>query len=176
LPDYKGYGLGIDAGATAQIPLYGISASLVVENITSSYTYWSSSFSEYVLPHIRVGVGWEKTVPYMYGRILIAYTTPDLLTNEGVNDFKTQNVDNDFKIETPYSQKFYKHPSVLFTGGKFGAEYTIMNRLALRVGVKEQRICFGAGLSLFDEHAGFDFAYNAHELAGSYQMSLKYRW
>jgi hypothetical protein len=176
LGDFIGYGLGVDAGVTVQFPVNGISASLLMENLTTSYTYWNASFSEYQLPHLKIGAGWEKEFKYIYGKLRVAYTTPDLLSNEGINDYTTEFIDNNNEIKLPQAKKFYEKPSILIMNANWGAEYLIMNRLALRLGITQKQASFGAGLYLFDQKAGFDFAYKLHELAGTYQLSMNYRW
>ena len=66
---------------------------------------------------------------------------------------------------------------MLFTAGRYGLEYTIMSRLALRVGLTQGKFSFGAGVNLFGGRAGLDFAYSSVlEFAGASQISLTYRW
>lgn len=176
LGEYRGYGLGVDAGITFQNPVNGISFSMLVENLTTSYTYWSSSFSEHQLPHLKIGAGWEKEFKYIYGKLRLAYTSPDILSNEGINEYQTEYVSNDYDIQVPQAKKVSEDPSLLIVNANWGAEYLVMNRLALRVGIAQGQVGFGAGLYLFDQKAGFDFAYKLHELAGTYQLSMNYRW
>jgi hypothetical protein len=89
LPDttgfITGYGIGVDAGALIQFPRTGIVAGFTGRDLTTNYMNWNSSYSEKAPPQIHFTVGWDKTVPYMYGRFKITLTTLDLLTNEGAN-------------------------------------------------------------------------------------------
>jgi hypothetical protein len=176
LIDYSGYGLGLDGGAKLLDRQSGVSAVLQMENITSHYTYWSKDYRVYSYPHLRLGLGIDRNIPYIYGRIRIGYTSPDLLSNEGINYSKTETDTNDQKIEVLFKKKVYKNPELLFNDGRLGLEYTIMNRVALRAGLSQGKINFGAGLKLFSNRAGLDFAYTIHQLAGTYQVSMMYRW
>jgi hypothetical protein len=171
-----GYGIGLDAGLKTLFPRPGISLALQVENLTSSYIYWSKSFKERSFPHLRAGIGWERTFPYIYGSLRISYATPDLLANEGINSVSYGLTDNDNVIETLDHQEVYKKPSLLVSQGKIGFEYTILRTVAFRVGLANGKLGFGAGLRLMEERAGLDFAYVTHALAGTYQLSAHYSW
>ena len=175
LPEYRGYGVAIDAGTRMQVLGTGVSIALVLENL-ASLTQWSDSYNEMAARHLRLGFGWEREFPYIYGTLRIGYTTPDLLSNEGVNIYKTEEMTSDIDIQVPSYEKVYRNPLLLITNCRFGLEYTIMKRLSLRGGLKQGSVHFGAGLNLFKERAGLDFSYAAHSLAGSYQLSLAYRW
>lgn len=176
LIDYTGYGLGLDAGARVYHRISGVSCVIELDNVSSNYTYWSDSYKEYSRIHLKIGLGWEREIPYIYGKIKIGYTTPDLLANEGINFYTTETDTNNQIVETPLQTTLSAHPEILFYSGKLGLEYTIMNRVALRAGVAQGKVSFGAGLKLFSNKAGVDFAYIRHELNETYQVSLLYRW
>jgi hypothetical protein len=184
LIDKNGYGIGLDAGATVRFAEIGLVASAMIENITTSYTHWNSQYSEFAYPHARVGIGWQKEFEYIYGRLSIAYLSPDLFSNEGVNTFVTDSMEADGEsgadpeiFITPDRQRISKNPA-LVVFGKYGAEYVIMNRLAFRAGLNLATLnfTFGAGLGLLDNRAGIDFAYLTHELAPTYKLSVNYKW
>ncbi len=176
LLEYSGYGIGVDAGTKVYHKVSGISLVMQIENITSNYTYWSENYREYSYTHIRLGLGWEKAIPYIYGKVRIGYTSPDLLSNEGINKYSKETDTNNQKIEIPSQEKVHKNPELLFSNGRLGLEYSIMSRVALRAGLSQGKFNFGAGLQFFSNKAGIDFAYTAHQLSGTYQMSMMYRW
>jgi hypothetical protein len=176
LVDYTGYGLGVDLGSSVMMPEKGLSAVLLIENVTRSYTYWSSSYSEKGKPHIKLGLGWEIPVKYLYGTFRVGYTSPDLLSNEGINGFEIDEVDDELVIENPEKYTLSKDPEILVLGAKLGLEFTIMQVFAIRGGFARDRFSFGAGLSLFEQRAAIDFAYMTHSLPGTYQISLSYKW
>ncbi len=176
LPDYRGYRIGMDLGAKMFFSKPGVSLAVSAENLISDVVKWSDSYKEVVYSHLRIGLGWEKDFPYIYGRLRIGYTTPDLLSNEGINYIGEDELGGDVSIEKPEYLKLYRKPSLLITAGKYGLEYTIMSRLALRGGLTQGKFSFGAGILLFGGKAGLDFSYSAAALAGTSQVSLTYRW
>ena len=174
LPDYNGYGIGIDAGMKLLFVKSGMSSSLALENLISS-TVWSSSYRESAHPHLRAGLGWERDIPYIYGELRVGYTSPDLFSNEGINLVKTYDEEGE-EIEKLEFHDLYKRPSLLILGAKFGIEYIIMDRVAVRFGLAQGKFSFGGGINLFSQRAGVDFSYSNHVLAGIYQISMKYLW
>ncbi len=176
LVDYTGYGIGVDLGSSFILPAQGISTVLLIENVFGSYTHWSSSYSERGRQHVRLGIGWEKTLDYIYGKLKLGYTSPDLLSNEGINGFEIDEDNGVLVIENPKKYTLSKNPELIVLGGRLGLEYTIMQIVALRCGFAQDRFSFGAGLSLFRQRAGIDFAYMKHSLPGTYQFSLSYKW
>ncbi|NLG19486.1 MAG: hypothetical protein GX556_19355 [Fibrobacter sp.] len=176
LPDYRGYRIGMDLGAKMLLSKPGVSIAVSAENLISDVVIWSDAYEEVAYPHLRVGLGWEKEFPYIYGRLRIGYTTPDLLSNEGINYIGEDELGDGVSIEKPEYFKLYRKPSLLITAGKYGLEYTIMSRFALRGGLTQGKFSFGAGILLFGGRAGLDYSYSAAALAGTSQVSLTYRW
>jgi len=173
---YRGYGLGMDAGTKVLFSNIGLSAAVLVENITSSMTYWGRNYYQWAYPHIRAALGWEKRIPYIYGTLRLAYTTPDLLANEGVNYFDDDQMQGDITLPKPQWKSVYKNPQLLILAARIGLEYMIMDRVAIRGGLTRGKVGLGAGVNLFNQRAGIDFAYVNHELAGTYQLGISYRW
>jgi hypothetical protein len=182
LVGWTGYGIGADAGVDILYYSQDLSsvatAGMVAENLTTNFTRWSPEYQEYAYPHIRIGVGWQKELAYVYGRLSLTYLTPDLLTNDGINSYGSDTLDQSSDVESPGIQRVASHPLMLFIGGCGGAEYTIMNTISFRVGVdmKDGSFSFGGGLHLFRDRAGFDFAYLNYSLASTYKLSVHYKW
>ena len=176
LINWTGYGIGLDLGTTFELKKPGIRFSLLFDDITTNYIHWSSDYHDNSLPHARVGLGWRKEVPYIYGRLSFMYKSPDLFSNEGVGynlaSAKTGN------ISEPQEHNVKKDPSLLLTSGSYGLEYLIQKVVALRFGVDDtKRIFFGAGVNLFSQSLLFDFAYMVpYELPGTYSLSISYCW
>ncbi|MBN1308232.1 MAG: hypothetical protein JXA18_09970 [Chitinispirillaceae bacterium] len=175
LPDL-GYGISLDAGIKSLFSKPGIAVAIQVENLTSSYIYWNESFQERSFPHLRAGIGWERAFPYIYGVLRVCYASPDLLANEGINDYTFETTDNNNTVETPGHYTLYEKPSLLATQGRIGAEYTVFKTVVFRTGIANRKFGFGAGLRLWKQQAGLDFAYIAHDLAETYQLSAHYSW
>jgi hypothetical protein len=175
LPE-TGYGIGCDAGITARFPRTGVSSALLLENATSSYIYWNENFKQRSLPHVRMGIGWYRYIPYIYGALRANYATPDLLSNEGINTYTSSETENHNIIKTPGTATLSKKPSMMLTRARLGIEYTIMQTVALRAGYSGTNFGFGGGVYLFGGNAGIDFAYLVHELGGTYQVAVQYAW
>lgn len=173
---YYGYGLGMDAGTRVLFSNIGLSAAVLVENITSSMTYWGRDYYQWAYPHIRAALGWEKSIPYIYGTLRLAYTSPDLLANEGVNYYVEEQMQGDITLPEPQWKSVYKNPQLLILAARIGLEYIIMDRVAIRGGLTRGKVGLGAGVNLFKQRAGIDLAYVNHDLKGTYQLGIYYRW
>ncbi|HAJ80509.1 MAG TPA: hypothetical protein DCO75_12155 [Fibrobacteres bacterium] len=185
LPPYKAYGLGCDGGVVVDFHSIGLKTSLICENLTTNYTKWDENYSETALPHVRFGIGWKKEIPYLYGRIQVQFKTLDLMANEGVNADSTYD-SSGISVVRPITKHFSKDPVYFIYNGVFGLEYTVMNTLSLRFGLPVggsydvssdvSRFAFGCGLNLMHKKLSIDFSYLTHELAGTYQIGISYRW
>lgn len=174
LLEWTGYGIGLDAGMQVTFPRSGVRAGLLVENLTTMYMNWSESYDETAPLHARVGVGWRREFPYVYGALQVTYTTPDLLGNEGVNG--SDYLSEGDSAEAPVEMHLPEDPQLLFSGN-YGIEYTIAKIVSVRVGLANvRRFTFGAGVALLDQRLLLDFAYLTHQLSGSYAFSVGYRW
>ena len=183
LSPYRGYGIGCDGGAALDFAAIGLKTAVTCENLTTDYMRWDKGYSERGLPHVRFGVGWRKEIPYLYGRVQFQFKSLDLLANEGVN--ADSMVDSaGAQIVHPTTKHFSKEPLYFFYSGTYGLEYTVMNVLSLRLGIPIgdsyggdlSRICFGCGVNLLRKKLSLDFSYLTHELAGTYQLGVSYRW
>ena len=172
-----GYGIGSDLGLSASLPREGLKASLLFENATTTYIRWSADYSEEALPHLRLALGWQKAVDYLYGRLQPSYSSLDFLVNDGINSA----VQGDQGADT-VAQPQVIHPSVdpvgFILGGNWGAEYVVMERLALRLGYGAPgRFTFGAGILAWHRKLGLDFALLTHpDLPQTYCASIRYAW
>ena len=183
LPPYRGYGIGCDAGASLDFVKQGVRMAVECENITTNYLRWTPGYSEEAYPHAYFGVGWRKEIPYLYGRVQIQFKSLDMLGNEGVNSSIDSSADT-ATFSLPSKKHFTKDPLYFLLNGAYGLEYTVMNVLALRIGIPVgdsygtdwSRIAFGCGVNLMKRKLSLDFAYVTHELAGSYQVGLTYYW
>lgn len=171
-----GFGVSLDGGLKGFMKTTGLSVGLQVENLTSSYTYWSKDYQERAYPHVRIGFGWETYIPYLYSSLKMSYASNDLLANEGINSISYGVTEIDNPIETIEHASLSDEPSLIFTHGKYGLEFVVMNRVALRGGFTRDRFSFGAGVQVVENRAGFDFAYIGHALAGTYQLAMHYAW
>ena len=186
--EYKGYGMGFDAGLLLNFPRPEIRLGLLCENITSQYTRWSPAYSEKAYPHLLFGMGWEKDIPYIYGHVKIHYKTLDMLSNQGANSINSSSVfgggdTTDATAQSlpvprdePDDVKLLNDPWWFLLSGNIGLEYRIMDVVAVRVGHSMVNTwTFGCGIALLKKQIAFDFACLSHELAPTYQLSVTYR-
>jgi hypothetical protein len=173
LIDVVGYGIGLDAGVLASFRTIDLSAGLLLENATTTFIYWNRNYKEYALPHLLLGVAWQKTLPYIYGDMHISYSTPDLLGNEGINHLEKSQLDS---TEVPEKITVRRFGHFLLYGN-LGIEYVILKRVALRFGFHDfPQLSFGAGIHLFNRRFTLDLSYAPHDLSGSYFITARYRW
>lgn len=174
LLEWTGYGIGLDGAGAVTFVRTGIRVALVMENLTTTYMNWSDNYSEHVYPHLRLGVGWRREFPYIYGAFQASYASPDLLSNEGAN--ATTFLDANDPEEDARELTLFDDPQMLFYGN-YGLEYTIAKVVSVRVGLESlRRFTFGAGVSLFKQRLTVDFAYLTHHLSGSYLAGVSWRW
>ncbi|KMQ52432.1 hypothetical protein CHISP_0699 [Chitinispirillum alkaliphilum] len=174
-----GYGIGVDGGVVVnyQAGTFGalenviISGGVMAENVTGSYHHWTSSYKEYTLPHVRLSlaVNWNWDVP-LPGSMLFVYTSPDMLSNEGIN-FHDGDDEND-----PEQIYFREDPALMLLNGRYGLEYEILNTLAIRAGLDQRNLSMGGGLKFFDGRLSTDFSYILHHLSGKWKFSVTYQW
>jgi hypothetical protein len=186
-----GYGIGLDAGLAADFYKTGLRLSLGCDNLTTNYTRWSAAYSETALPHLRLGVGWDRDLPYVYGHVKMGYKTLDLLSNEGANGLDNSSdtaefssVDQAKKVSQnkPVLLRLGSQPGLFLVSGGIGIEYTIKNAVAIRFGgngippfTTMFNYAFGCGVNLFKKRVSLDFSYLDHELAATYQIGVVYR-
>jgi hypothetical protein len=184
--EYRGYSMGLDGGAAADFPRSGIRISLACDNILTQYTRWSAGYSELAYPHLRFGAGWQKELPYIYGRVRVQYKTLDLFGNEGADaiqlstllstDSSGSSNPNQLSGEKPAMAGVNGNTVFLALLGSLGLEYDIKDVFAIRVGGNlENKLAFGCGVNLLQKRLSFDASYAMHELAPTYQIGVTYR-
>ena len=173
IDEASAYGIGADLGVTASFKKPSICAALLWENARYSAVKWKG-YTEEVPQHLRASLAFERSDPYIYGRIALFYTSPDLFFNEGIN--AQDEIGDREESRSPAARTLSDGAGILFTAGRYGVEYTIMNTLSLRAGFNSDGYTLGAGLTLLDGRAGADVCYIGHELAGTVKVSVTYRW
>jgi hypothetical protein len=173
LPDEAGYGIGLDGGMEAEFKQYGLRLSVMVKDISTNVIYWGNGYYDVSLMSVKAGIGWQKEIPYIYGKIGAFYATPDVLGEERAWLIKNRETG---EIELAETGETGDQVSSFLFMGRYGAEYVIRNVVALRGGFTSGEWSFGGGISLFDSLLSIDFAYKTSELDGSYIMSAAYHW
>lgn len=181
--EYRGYSMGLDGGVAVDFPRPGLRVSFSCDNMTTQYTRWSKGYSETAYPHLRLGAGWEKDIPYIYGHVRIQYKTLDLLGNEGADAIQLSTLlTTDSAGSSNTNQLDGEKPAVAGSSGalallgSLGLEYMIKNVFTIRIGGNlENKLAFGCGVNLLQKRLCFDASYTMHELAPTYQIGVTYR-
>jgi hypothetical protein len=180
---YRGYSIGLDGGVAADFPKPGVRVTLACDNISTQYTRWSGGYSEIAYPHLWLGAGWQKELPYIYGRLQIQYKSLDLLGNEGADAIQLSTLlSTDSAGSSNPNQLSGEKPAIGGANGAqallgcLGIEYAIKNVFAIRIGGNlENKLAFGCGVNLLQRRLCFDASYVMHELAPTYQIGVTYR-
>lgn len=149
LGDNSAWGVGLDAGAMIFLPS-GLRIGLNLQDVTTTYLAWDTGTKESIYPTAKLGASYRPG----FARSL------------------TISADADFRFENRGSSANY-HIGPLSADLRWGLEYWIRGRLALRLGSDQEQLTAGAGLKL--GRFRFDYAYLGHsELKGSTRLSAGY--
>ena len=155
--------------------LLGLQAS----DVFTTKLYWNTpppsadltSHTETILPHLKIGVATIHTLPIFRSTLTLALDT--YIQNRGRSPAKSDD------IEVPQGSPVELHA---------GAEWTLFDLLALRIGIAERsgslesvrQLTAGVGLNLrfvTGAGAGLDYAFTNHPaLNGSHRISLRIRF
>jgi len=143
------WGAGLDAGLIAFLP-HRLKIGLNLQDITTTYLAWDTGTRESIYPTAKLGASYRPG----FARSL------------------TLSADADIRFENRGSSANY-HLGPLSADLRWGLEYWIRGRLALRLGADQEQLTAGAGLSW--GRFRFDYAYLGHsELRGSTRLSASY--
>ena len=152
---------------------------LQASDVFTTKLYWNTppssadltSHTETILPHLKIGVATIHALPIFRSTLILALDT--YIQNRGGSPAKPDDV------ETPQGSPVELHA---------GAEWTLFDLLALRIGLAERsgslesvrRLTAGVGLNLrfvTGAGAGLDYAFANHPaLGGSHRISLRIRF
>jgi len=145
------WGLGLDAGALAELPWH-LRAGLAIMDITTTYLAWNTGHREVVNPTGRLGLSWRPAIKGAAPLILA-----------GAADIRCEG--------RRASAQFHAGP--VSADLHLGSEFWIKDRLALRLGLDQGRFAAGAGLKL--ARFNFDYAFlGSIDLGNSTRISASY--
>jgi hypothetical protein len=150
--DYSAWGLGFDLGAILR-PYRELRLGVVLKDATSTLLAWREGRTEAVLPRLRVGIGYPVSV--MKINLLPVLDTEMGLSRLGkVSQISTGSFDFEFHL---------------------GLEVQYSNRIALRVGMNQDRLTIGTGFhfSIFS----IDYSFYRHsDLGDCHRISATLIW
>lgn len=168
-----GADLGLVAMTSPEKP-HQLILGLQASDVFTTKLYWNTppssedetSYTETILPHLKIGLATVHALSAFRSRLILSLDT--YIQNRGSSD-----------AETPEGSPIELHA---------GAEWTLFDLLALRVGVSERsgslesirQLTAGVGLNLrfiTGAGAGLDYAFADHPaLGGSHRISLRIRF
>ena len=174
-------GGGADVGFVAMTnpeKSHQLMLGLQVSDVFTTKLYWNTpppsanltSHTETIPPHLKVGVATTHKLPIFRSTLILALDT--YVQNRG-------GLETESDVETPQGSPVELHA---------GAEWTLFDLLALRVGIAERsgslesirQLTAGAGLNLrfvTGAGAGLDYAFTNHPALGdSHRISLRIRF
>jgi hypothetical protein len=134
--EYSSFGLGVDVGVLRRGVYRDLDVGLAIHDVTSTYLSWSTGRKETILPVPRLGLAYRIHSDALRGSLLLASDT-----------------EMHFDERRGADQLWSGPVSVNLN---WGLEFTMQNRLALRLGVREADFQAGAGFTAGRVH--FDYA------------------
>ena len=174
-------GGGADVGVIAMTnpeKSHQLMLGLQASDAFTTKLYWNTpppsadltSHTETILPHLKIGIATVHSLPIFRSTLILALDT--YIQNRGGSETKSD-------TETPQGSPVELHA---------GAEWTLFDLLALRIGMAERsgslesvrQLTAGVGLNLrfvTGAGAGLDYAFGNHPaLGGSHRVSLRIRF
>ena len=119
------FGLGFDAGVMIR-PTASLAIGVHVMNLTSTVLTWNTGRKEYIVPMLKIGVAYARSVPRLRGNVIIA-TDVDILF-EGRNQTASRSLGS------------------ASGSAHVGLEYRLKQAVTLRLGIQAAGLTAGAGL------------------------------
>jgi hypothetical protein len=152
--DASAFGLGFDLGLGRTVGK-GLNLGLAARNVTTSVLGWSTGRTEAILPSLVVGGSWEKDIPAMNARLLVAADLDGHFESRGAAE----------ELEA----------GPLTVDPKLGVEYVISETVALRGGLNGNDLTAGAGLNI--SSLAVNAAFEDHEDLGfTHRISVGLSW
>jgi hypothetical protein len=191
-----GYGVGLDAGATVVFTRSGLRLSVLANDLSTNYQYWSSEYKLYGKPAAFAGAGLVRKFPQLNSRLTLGYTSPDISPWGGINVLESSGSSEDGAEPERYSLTGSRGRVLLL--GKYGVEYTISmpslfgvmlkipQDVSFRAGYDAglKKVSFGGG-DMYANTFSIDFSYITYlggvmgdgaAMPGSYLASFSLRW
>ena len=135
--EYSSFGLGVDFGMLKRGAFTeALDIGLTVHDLTGTYLSWSTGRKETIVPVPRLGLAYRIPSELLRGNLLL-----------------TSDCEVHFDDRGPADQF---HSGAVSANLNWGLEFTMQNRLALRLGLAESDFHAGAGLVAGPVH--FDYA------------------
>ncbi len=170
LDQLEGYGIGLDAGAQYKLPA-GVLLGITGKNLVTTATRYYADDWEIALPELYPGVSIKREAAYFYGSFEFSYQTQNLLSTSGVSQGPLGG-SIDANNAAPSETGLLKDPVGFLFGGNLGIEYSMHDKLFLRIGTNSTYMySLGVGLKIMNLNVDFAFLHHL-ELNDSYRFAL----
>lgn len=122
------FGAGAQLDASAVWLQNGVRAGLKLDRGIGGVATWESGRTEYAPPDLVAGLGYERRVPYFYGRGSFAWESPGLLQEQASSSFSAKDA------------RLWVDPWLFLRSSRIGGEFQFDMGLVLRAGCEIQSL------------------------------------
>ena len=151
---FSSFGLGLDFGLQKRDLLRNFDLGFAVHDLTGTYLSWSTGRKETIVPVPQLGVAYRWPSPTLRGLLLLA-------------------ADADLHFDNRRGADQYWVGS-LSTNLRFGLEFTMQERLALRLGLDGAQFQAGAGLAAGPLQFDYAVVPDASDFDLSQRLAVRY--
>ena len=152
---FTSFGMGLDLGVLRRDLVRNLDAGLALHDVTGTYLSWSTGRKETISPVPRLGLAYTLPSDALRGILLFTGDAELHFDNRGAADQLAS--------------------GSLSANLSWGLEFTMQNRLALRLGLSESQFQAGAGLVAGPVHFDYGIVPDpASELDMSQRLSMRY--
>jgi len=153
--EFTSFGLGIDVGMLKRAAFFdNLDIGLAVHDLTGTYLSWSTGRKETIMPVPRLGLAYRVPSQFLRGDLLL-----------------TGDAELHFDDRGPADQFWAGSMSANLN---WGLEFTMQNRLALRLGLAESDFQAGAGLAAGPVHFDYAVVPDVHDFDLSQRLSVRF--
>lgn len=151
--DHSSLGFGLDLGL-----LYHISSALtlgaILQDISGTHITWDNGHRDAKMPELKYGLAYKKSILFLRSNLLFSVQQDIRFEGKSYSQFALGDVANsDFQV---------------------GAEYEMMDAVALRLGANGGELTAGAGLGF--RMLRIDYAFMSYELGNAHRVSASVRF
>ena len=146
-------GFGFDVGLLYKWKAWSLGVNL--QDITGTYIFWDTGHRDTRSPGVQIGAGYKKSLDFLRSSICLSL-------QQNIR-FEGQNIGSQIS--------FGEAANGDFAGG---IEYTLLERLSLRIGSTSSNLALGAGVTI--KMLRFDYAYMSHDLGNAHRVAAAFRF
>jgi len=154
IDEFSSFGVGVDFGVAKRDLLHNLDFGLAVHDLTGTYLSWTTGRKETIVPVPRLGLAYRWPSQTLRGDLLF--------TGDAEVHF-----DNRRTADQLWA-------GAVSTNLHWGVEFTMQQRLALRLGLSESQFQAGAGLVVGPLRFDYGIVPDAHDFDLSQRLAVRY--